>query len=223
MTKIVIVGSGGFAAEITSFFKNTSAPHYENLDIQGYIDYEENIDKYWKRYNLDKPVLNDIDNYKISEDEFFVVGIADNHFRNFVIKRIKEKGGRFINLIHPTALVDEKSLMGKGNIISPYSIIGPNVEIGDFNVLTEQSIISHDCRVGNNNVFSTSVLCGHVKIGDDNYFGVRSTVIPHVSFGNRNVVQAGMVVDKDVKDDSVVFHRFKEKVIAVPRETKGGC
>lgn len=223
MTKIIIIGSGGFAAEITSFFKNTSSHQYDNLSVQGYIDYDYNIEKYWRRYDYEKPVLDDIDNYTVKEDEYYVVGIADNQFRNFVIRRMKEKGGKFINLIHPTALVDEKSLIGEGNIIAPYSIIGPNVHLGDFNVMTEQSIISHDCRLGNNNVFSSSLLCGHVKVGNDNYFGVRSTVIPRITIGNRNLVQAGMIVDKDVKDDAVVFHRFKEKVIAVPRDTRGGC
>ena len=218
MTKIVIIGSGGLASEISCFFENTSSGQYQDLYIKGYIDYEYNIDKYWKRYHFDKPVLNDIENYRITEEEYFVIGIADVKFRRIVINKIKEKGGRFINLIHPTAIVDRNFIIGTGNIINPYSIISPNVQIGDFNVMTEQSIISHDCIIGNNNIISTSTLCGHVKVGDDNFFGIRSTVIPHIDIGNRNIVQAGMVVDKNISDDSVIFHRFKEKVIAIPQE-----
>ena len=57
--------------------------------------------------------------------------------------------------------------------------------------------------LGNNNVFATTLLCGHVKVENDNFFGARSTVIPHFAVGNRNTVQAGMVVDKDISDDTV--------------------
>jgi bifunctional N-acetylglucosamine-1-phosphate-uridyltransferase/glucosamine-1-phosphate-acetyltransferase GlmU-like protein len=41
-----------------------------------------------------------------------------------------------------------------------------------------------------------------------------------VSVGNRNKIAAGMVVDQNVGDDSVVFYRFKEKVIAVPKGSR---
>ena len=222
MTQIVIIGSGGLAAQITSGyqgFENTPSGTYKDLSLKGYIDYEYNIDKYWKRYHLDKPVLNDIDNYKVVEEEYFVVGIADIDFRKVVINKIKEKGGRFINLIHPTALVEKDSIFGTGNIIGPYCLVGPNVKVGDFNVILAQSIVSHDCVVGNNNIFSTSLLTGHVKVGDDNFFGVRSTVIPHINIGNRNKIQAGMIVDNDVSEDSVVFHRFKEKILVIPKDS----
>lgn len=71
--------------------------------------------------------------------------------------------------------------------------------------------------MGNYNFFSTVGLCGHVEVGDENMFYIKSTVIPHVTIGNRNTIQAGMIVDKNVADDTTVFHRFKEKVISIPK------
>lgn len=220
MTNLVIIGSGGLAAEITLCFEHTTSESYSDLIIKGYIDYEYNVDKYWKRYHLEKPVLNDIDSYKITEEEYFAVCIADVNFRKFVINKIKEKGGRFINLIHPTAIVDKHVVIGTGNIISPYCLIGPNVHIGDFNVMLTQSVIGHDCVIGTNNIFATSLLCGHVKAGDDNFFGIRSTVVPRINVGNRNKIQPGMIVDSDVPDDSVIFHRLKEKILVIPKEAR---
>jgi sugar O-acyltransferase (sialic acid O-acetyltransferase NeuD family) len=218
MTQIVIIGTGGMAADLTLCFENTSYGLYKDISIKGYIDYEYNIDKYWKRYHLDKPVLDDIDHYKVSDEEFYVIGIADVDFRKIVINKIKEKGGRFINLIHPTAIVDKNLILGTGNIIGPYTLVDPNVKMGDFNVVLAQSIVSHDCVVGNNNIFSTTLLCGHVRVGDDNFFGIRATVIPHIHLGNRNKIQAGMLVDNNLSDDSVIFHRFKEKILVIPKE-----
>lgn len=220
MTKIVIIGTGALAADITEWFENTSSEYYTDLTIKGYLDYEYNIEKYWKRYNLDKPVLGDIDNYRVSEDEYFVIGIADIKFRKFVINKLEEKGGSFINLIHPTAMVSKNCKIGIGNIIGPFSNIGRNSQIGDFNVVLAYSMISHDCIIGNNNGFASALLCGHVKAGDDNYFSARSTVIPHKTLGNRLIIQAGMVVHDDVSDDTVVFYRFKERILAIPKEQK---
>jgi hypothetical protein len=37
------------------------------------------------------------------------------------------------------------------------------------------------------------------------------------SIGNRNKIAAGMVLGQNVSDDEVVFYRFKEKVIAIPK------
>ena len=218
MTKIIIVGSGGLAADLTTFFENTSSEFYKDLSIKGYIDYEYNIEEYWKRYDFDKPVLSDIDNYGINNDEYFVIGIADVKFRIKVIEKIKEKGGNFINLIHPTALVPKKLSIGVGNIIGPYCLIGPNTQIGDFNLLLAQSIIGHDCVVGNNNILASTLLCGHVRVENDNYFGARSTVIPRITVGSRNEVQAGMIVEKNIGDDTVIFHRFKEKIHAILKD-----
>ena len=215
MTKIIIVGSGGLAADLTTYFENTSSRYYKDLSIKGYLDYEYNIEKYWKRYDFDKPVLNDIDNYSFNDDEYFVIGIADIKFRKKVIEKIKKRGGRFINLIHPTALVPKKLNIGVGNIIGPYSLIGPNTKIGDFNLVLAQSILSHDCVVGNNNILASALLCGHVKIENDNCFGVRSTVNPRVNLGSRNEIQSGMIVEKNISEDTVIFHRFKEKVLVI--------
>lgn len=217
MTKLVIVGSGGLAADLSFLFENTSSKHYQNLSIVGYVDYDYNIEKFWKRYNLDKPVLGDIDNYEIKEDEFFIVAIADVEFRKKMIEKLKQRGGKFINLIHPTTLVSKDMILGEGNIIGPYCMIGPNTQIGNYNLMLAHSTISHDCVVGDNNIFTASLITGHVKLQDDNYFGARSTVIPRLSMGSRNTIQAGMIVDKNIADDTTVFHRFKEKIMAVSK------
>ena len=56
------------------------------------------------------------------------------------------------------------------------------------------------------------------SVGNDNLFGINSATIPGITIGSRNKIAAGMIVDQNVGDDSVVFYRFKEKVIAVPRK-----
>jgi sugar O-acyltransferase (sialic acid O-acetyltransferase NeuD family) len=217
MIKIILVGSGGLAADLTLLFENKPSDNNNNLSIVGYIDYDYNIEKYWKRYHFDKPVLGDIDSCEIKEDEYFIIAIADVDFRKKMIDKLKQRGAKLINLIHPTSMVAKDLDMGEGNIIGPYCMIGHNTKMGNHNLLLAHSTIGHDCVIGDNNIFTASLITGHVKLQNDNYFGARSTVIPKLTLGNRNTIQAGMVLDKNINNDTVVFHRFKEKIMAISK------
>ena len=96
---------------------------------------------------------------------------------------------------------------------SPYCLIGPKAKIGNFNFLISSVAIGHDSKVGDNNIFSPNCcIAGHSEIGQSNFFGLNSAVIPSKKIGNKNKIQAGMIVDKDLKNNEVIFHRFKEKI-----------
>jgi UDP-3-O-[3-hydroxymyristoyl] glucosamine N-acyltransferase len=217
MRNTIIVGSGAVAAEVTSYIQdsNTHASDERQLNILGYLEFEENISKYWSKYKFQKPVLSDIYKYNIQKDDHFIVAIANVEFRAKVIEILKDRKASIIGFIHCSVIIADSARLGIGNIIYPHCIIGPNATIGNNNLLTSYSFISHDCVVGDNNLFSTSGISGNVTVGGNNFFGIRATVLPNISIGDRNVIQAGMIVDKEVGNDSTVFHRFREKVIAI--------
>jgi len=212
---LIIVGSGAVAAEITSLIEDSLYGVSYGVEIKGYLCIN---DVFVKKYEYKKPYLGTIDSYSPQEEDYFIIAIGDNVYRKENADKIIVKGGKLINLIHPTCIIANTAKIGIGNIINPFSMVGPNAKIGNFNIVTSQSFISHDCEIGNFNFFSTVGLCGHVAVGNENTFNIKSTVIPHLKVGNRNKIQAGMIVDKDVIDDTTVFHRFKEKVIAIPKE-----
>ncbi|KQO33257.1 hypothetical protein ASF10_18015 [Flavobacterium sp. Leaf82] len=219
MKKIVIIGTGAVASELTSYIEdnNKNVDSQSQIDLLGYIDYEYNIEKYWKKYQLQKAVLGDIDNYNFEKEVEVLIGISDIKFRNEIICILENKGVTFFQFIHHSAIIPDTIKIGKGNIIYPFCIIGPNTQIGDFNMITSYGCISHDCIIGDRNIFSTTIIAGRITIGNDNFFGIRSTVIPHVVIGNENLIQAGMVVDKSIKDNTTVFYRYKESIIAIPK------
>ena len=220
MKNIIIVGTGAVAAELTSFIEidNRNVEDENKINILGYIEYEYNIEKYWTKYKLKAPVLGDINTYMPKKNEAILIGISDIPFRNKVINILKDKNVHFAKYIHSSVLISDSAQIGIGTIIYPFCIIGPNTSIGDFNMITSYSFISHDCIVGNGNFFSTAGLAGRIKIGDNNFFGMRSTVIPNIIIGNYNIIQAGMIVDKSIQNNSTVFYRYKEQVIAIPKE-----
>ncbi|MDJ0645811.1 MAG: acetyltransferase [Flavobacteriaceae bacterium] len=222
MKDVIILGTGGLAAEITFYIEenNSKVGKEEQIRIKGYIDYDYNIEKYYDHYKFKAPVLCDIDAYVPSENEEVLIGIGNVEFRNKMIEQLKTKKAQFGSFIHHTVIISGTQKLGKGNLIFPYCVIEPHCTIGDFNILTAYSFISHDCTVGNGNFFSKAGIAGHSSVGDNNYFGINATVIPRVKIGNNNLIQAGMIVHKNVKDDTTVFYRFKEQIMAIPKPTR---
>jgi len=210
---LIIVGTGAVAAEITSLIEDPLHGASYGVDIKGYLDIN---DTFMKKYEYKNPYWGLVENYYPKMNDYFIIAIGNNVYRKENAEKIISKGGEIINLIHPTCIIANTAQIGIGNIINPFSMIGPKARVGNFNLLTSQSYISHDCEVGDYNFFSTTGLCGHVKIGNENIFNIKSTVIPNIKVGSRNLIQAGMIVDKNIDDDTTVFHRFKEKVIAIP-------
>lgn len=219
MKKIIIIGTGAVAAELTSYIDdNNKFSNIESqIDLLGYIEYDYNVEKYWKKYQLKKPILGDIYNYHFKNDEEVLIGISDIKFRNEIVMTLEEKGIRFFQFIHHSVIISDTCTIGKGNIIYPFCIVGPNTDMGDFNMLTSYSFISHDCVIGNGNILSTAGIAGRVSIGDNNFFGIRSTVLPNIMIGSENLIQAGMVVDKNLHNDTILFYRFKEKILTIPK------
>jgi len=220
MREILVLGTGAVAAELESYFEDNNrviADERDKFYVKGYIEYAHNIENYWKKYELKAPVLGDIDSYDFQPGAEVFIAIANVDFKTNLIEKLDQKGVRFPNFIHHSAIVASSAELGRGNIIYPHVIVGPKVKMKDFNLVTSYSFISHDCIIGSMNFLSTAGLAGKVEVGDNNFFGIRSTVIPSVHIGSGNTIQAGMTVDKDVADNTTVFYRFKEKVLVLPK------
>ena len=213
MKNIIIIGSGAVASEITSYLDDIN-----DVQIKGYLEYSYNLEKYYNVYNYKSPVIGTIEDYQPQDDDLFIIGVSHIGFRERIIETMKSKGAKFYTLIHPTAIIAKDAVIGEGCVISPFCMIGPRAIVGSFNELTSYSFISHDCVIGTNNSFSTAGVWGRSHIGNNNTFYIRSTVQPDLTIGNNCVVQAGMVVDKDMPDGTTMFYRFKEKVMAIPKQ-----
>jgi sugar O-acyltransferase (sialic acid O-acetyltransferase NeuD family) len=216
MKNVIIIGAGGHAAEVDEYIIHSAKMTGENnLKVIGFLD--DNPDNY-ARYRLSAPLLGDIQNHKISKEYAYIIGIANMKFRKLLVDRFKTERAEFVSFIHCTAYVSESATLGEGTIIGPNASIGPNVKIGNFTLINSRCSLGHDTIIGNFNFISPNVcFSGFTTIGDENMFGINSATIPGIKVDNRNKIAAGMIVDQNIGDDSVFFHRFKEKVIAMPK------
>lgn len=114
-----------------------------------------------------------------------------------------------MNIIHPTAIIDKKAVIGDNCHIGPYCIIEKDVVLGDNNRLSSNVLISGNTRIGNGNVFFHSAVVGtdcqdlkyrgeptELIIGDKNTFrefctiNRSATMEEPTSIGNNNLFMA---------------------------------
>jgi sugar O-acyltransferase (sialic acid O-acetyltransferase NeuD family) len=216
MKSVIIIGAGGHSAELDDYFQyaRKKDPDF-NLVIEGFID--DNPLSY-KNYQFTAPYLGQISTHEIRKDCHYIIGIANLLYRRPIIEKFLSAGALFTNFIHPDTYISPSSKIGIGVVIAPGVNVGPMVSIGDFTLINSRSSMGHDTIVGEYNFICPNVcFSGFTVVGDENLFGINSVTIPGVTIGNNNKIAAGMVLDKNVGDKEVVFYRFKEKVMAVPR------
>lgn len=220
MRNVIILGTGGCASELTFYIEdnNRVAADKNKINILGYIDYADHVKDHYEKYDFKAPVLCDIDSYVPKPNEEVLIAVMNISFRQKMILQLQEKKAIIGSFYHHNIVMPEKMTIGEGNIFGPFCMIEKYAVIGSYNLLTSYSFISHDCIVGDNNFFSVAGIAGTVQVGNNNYFGIRSFTVPGVKIGNNNVIQAGMLVDKSIEDDTTVFYRFKEKVMAIPKK-----
>jgi sugar O-acyltransferase (sialic acid O-acetyltransferase NeuD family) len=216
MKEVIIIGAGGHAAEIDEYIGyNQKVTGVKELNIVGFLD--DNPANY-DSYQFSAPLLGGLKDYKVVTGISYMIGIANLRYRRLFVDRFKSEGAQFVSFIHCGAYVSASAIIGEGSIIGPNVNVGPNVKIGSYTLINSRSSLGHDTTVGDYNFISPNVcFSGFTEIGDENLFGINSATIPGVKIGCRNKIAAGMILDQDVGSDSIVFYRFKEKILAVPR------
>jgi sugar O-acyltransferase (sialic acid O-acetyltransferase NeuD family) len=216
MTDVIIIGAGGHAAEIDEYIRySQKITGNIELNITGFLD--DNPGNY-NRYKFSAPLLSGIINHKVIEGFSYLIGIANLKYRRLFVERFKAEGAQFVSFVHCGAYVSGSAIIGEGTIIGPNVNIGPNVQIGNYTLINSRCSLGHDTVVGNYNFISPNVcFSGFTEVGDENLFGINSATIPEIKVGSHNKIAAGMILDQNIGNDTVVFYRFKEKIIAIPR------
>ena len=144
MKNLVIIGAGGMGKQLWSFAQVCTGYQTEYI-IKGFID--DNLHAL-DRYNGYSPMLGTIKDYMPEKNDVFINSVSDVKFKKKCISHIISRGGEFINLIHPNAVVSPHTKIGKGNIIANRVGIGVECKIGGFNLIQDGAIIAHDVCIG---------------------------------------------------------------------------
>ena len=129
-------------------------------------------------------------------------------------------------MIHKTAIIDSKALIGNNVKIGPYSIVGPNVEIGDDTIIHTHVNITGNTKIGKKNEIYPFCSIGtppqdlkykgeknSLIIGDNNKFREYVNINPGTEqggsitkIGNKNLFMVYCHVAHDcIIDDNIVL------------------
>ena len=211
MKHLLIIGARGFGREVYRTVVHTETYLSGEMDVKGFLDDKKDaldgLDGEWP------PILEAVETYEIKEGDVFICALGDPHWRKHYAEIIESKGGEFINIIHPTALVSPIARIGKGCIIASYTSISPNVKIGNHVMIQSFDDLGHDVEVGDYaSIESYVFLGGYAKVGELSTMHTKSSIIPKKSVGKECVVGFGSVVMRNFKDGVHVFGNPAVKV-----------
>lgn len=212
MKKLLIIGTGALAREV---FENCKGSIGYNTDwiVKGFIGDSEYTLTENEKKKLPMPILGNVQDYVLQEDDVFICAIANINIRNKLLPFIFNKNGIFMTLIHKTSVIRSTAHLGKGVIVGVNALVGADAVIGDYCCILDHTIVAHDCRLEDNVCCMGNVnICGNVKIGRDTYLGGSSTIYPSISIGQKAFIGIGSVCINDIPNNIKVFGNPARKV-----------
>lgn len=200
LRRILIVGAGGFGREVLQWVRD--AWPVESTLIAGFLSADAD------RLNgraCPLPILTDPGRFEPEPGDALVLAIGIPEIRRQVAEDLASRGGEFLTLIHPTAIVAPTASIGNGSILCPYAIVSDSATVGRFGLLNYHSSLGHDATIGDYAVLSPyATLGGSSHIGDDVFIGLHASVGPGKRIGPRSKVSANSAALCDTPADSLV-------------------
>ncbi len=150
---------------------------------------------------------------KLKNEKFFI-SIGENSIRKRIFDQLALASFLPINIIHPSAIIDQTSAIAKNGIMIAAGVcINPLVKVGNGVICNTGCIIEHECIIGDFcHVAPGAVLCGNVTLGNNSFIGAGSVIKQGISIGKNVIIGAGSVVIKNVADNETVAGNPSRKI-----------
>ena len=202
MKHLLIIGARGYGRGLYDIVCDLQGYGTE-FDVKGYLDDKSDALDGYQNY---PPIIDSVENYVVQEDDVFACALGDVNYKKHYVEIIKSKGGQFMTIIHPTTHVGGNVRIGEGCIIGPHSVIDCDVAIGNFVNIQTMAIIGHDSIIGDwSMVDCHTFMGGFSSIGSSAALHTGAKLLPKLHVGDNSIVNAGSVVIRNVKPNSVVM------------------
>lgn len=199
----VIIGAGGHAREVLEAIEaatRAGAP-FETL---GYV-----VDPQFAQAGTainGKPILGGLDWFKTQPpDTEAVCAVGAPDVRRRLTIRAAVEGARFGTVVHPSALITSRAVLGSGVVILAGCVLTVQVKVGNHVHVNLACTIAHDSVIHDYATLGPGVrLSGGVTVGEGAYVGTGATVLEKICIGAWSVVGAGAVITRDVPPNSTV-------------------
>ena len=201
MKKLIIAGAGGFGREVLQWALQ-SVDFNKKFIISGFIDDDKTaLDK----FSLSYKILGTITEWIPRNNEVFVVAAGYVNNKKIIESKLTEKGACYINIIHPTAIINDTAILGIGNIICPNVVISDSAFVNNHVSINVGSIIGHDAKVGSYSVISSQCDIATCNVGEGVFVGSKVSILPGMKIGTNSYLCAGSVIMSNVKDGGKMF------------------
>lgn len=202
MKDLIILGASGAGREVYEMATQCEGFN-RDWKIKGFLD--DNI-HVLDKYSGYPPVLSEIAGYNIEDNDVFICSIGSVSDKKRVIDTILAKGGEFINLIHPKAIIFQNLKIGIGSMIGPFCLITSDVTIGNFVTVQSSAIIGHDASVGDFvHIGGRAFMGGFSRLEEGVIIHPGAVVLPSVDIGKRAILGAGSVAIRNIPPGKTVF------------------
>lgn len=202
MKHLIIIGARGYGRG-TYDIARSMVTYQKEFDIKGFLDSKSDALDGYENY---PPILGAVETYEIQPDDVFVCALGDVKWKKHYASIILNKGGEFMNVIHPSVFFGGNVKIGKGCIIAYQSQIDCDVKIGDFVNIQCNVVVGHDSEVGSWSMLDCfTFMGGFSSIGESVTMHTRATLIPKLHVGDNAMINAGSIVIRNVKEGTTVM------------------
>ena len=201
--KIILVGGGAFARELLSWILDASDVNVLP-PVTGYLD--DNADAFTGFPAAEVTWLGTPTDYRPQDGDLFAIAIGDTGAKASTCATLAAKGGKFLTVIHPSAIISRSAKLGTGVVVGPNSYVATHAILGDYVCVNSLSGIGHDAMIGASATISSQVdVTGAVTVGEKVFIGSGARLLPKISVGANSRIGAGAVVVRSVKPDTTMF------------------
>lgn len=119
--------------------------------------------------------------------------------RKRLFDRMKQRGYRFAQVVHPSAVISPSASLGEGVQVLAGAVVGPDARLEENVVINTNASVDHDGHVGRHaHVGPGACLGGGVRVGERSHIGSGATIIQYRTLGAGVLVGAGAVVVSDL-------------------------
>lgn len=205
MKQLLIIGAGGLGREVLAWARQSEG-HGVDWEIKGFLDDNEQA---LAGFRTPAPWIGTIQGHQPAENEVFICAVGNPAIKRRCYETIEARGGRFISLIHRTAIMGDSVELSPGVILCPYSVVSGYNRLGKGVVVNLHATVDHDASVGDwSQINCHCDVTASVRIGREVWLSSHVLIAPSLNIGDGAYIGAGSAVLRDVDPGS--------KVVGVP-------
>lgn len=198
MTRIVILGAGGFGRGIYGWIMNS--PRHRKLHAVTDVVFIDDDSE--PPVPPPAEIIANVRAFVPKIDDEVICAIGNPSTRRRLALELGQRGVRFHTFVDDNSILGSGVTIGYGSVICPGVVISANAQVGNHVHVNFSCSVGHDVVLGDFTTLSPSVnVMGQVHVGESVFIGGSAVILPRLQIESNALVGAGSVVVSEVKPE----------------------